>query len=386
MDFWAKINKILTSGFNIDDVEENNILNSKDRFFDEYPFGKCNWIKETIEKYLHDNDKQQGVIYHLIKEKYTEEVKNNLVKFESKYSNDISNEFIIDFLASGQKDEPIKEFIENIWVGKIEGKGVDGNNAAAHFNISGVKGNLITICSFLEISINAIASVYASQLIDVYKILDNLVVESEAISKVKTSILTQKSIQGLVDTKSSEELYLFLEKLTDPEKAKYREIVGNCSKFSKQFIVSHEIGHHYLGHTDSGLPFSSFKANDSVLKNEERQREELEADKFAIDLMFSSGENFRNGNQYSVEYLSGPLIGIIVMALGDKDPSLEGKEYPSVKDRLINIIESMIVYDVKLMDIAYELFDRILTLINKVHSYWKTNWWPNPNSISGITK
>ncbi|PFQ80867.1 ImmA/IrrE family metallo-endopeptidase [Priestia megaterium] len=386
MDLWTEISKILTSGLDTNDVEEDNILNSKDRFFDEYLFGKHNWIRATIENYLKENDKQNDVIYNLVKEKYTEEMKEHLSKFESRYSNDISLEFIIDFLANGQRDESMKKFIENLWIGKIEGKGLDESNAAAHFNIPRVKGSLITFCSFLEISIESISKIYAGYLIDIYRRMDNLVIESETISHIKTSILIQKSIQGLVNNKSSEELYFFVETLTDVEKEKYKEIVSNCSKCAKQFIISHEIGHHHLGHTDSGVPFSLFKDNKSKFKNEKRHREELEADKFAIDLMFSTGQSFLNGNMYSIEYLSGPLIAIITMAIGDKYPSVEGKDYPSVKERLTNIIKNLSLYEAKMLGMSYELFDKILTKINRAHYYWDRNWWPTPESICANTK
>ncbi|KAA9023560.1 M48 family metalloprotease [Niallia endozanthoxylica] len=326
-----------------------------DQFFEDNPNNDRNWLKKFTEDTL--NDVPENVKDVIIKEF---EVQQDLIEeLDLWYSNDVFIHLLMSKFID-EADELTRNELKEVYIGK---KYSDEANATAHNLDPSYKGYLISFNFELEYQLFNLSEVFAAEIL--------LCITHENIMKNLIATLLVSNIKALPNQSN---VGMQVQKLLPEQLLKqYSDLSIYAYLGATAFIVAHEIGHHFLKHTDQNkdsiLPFRSNNIRGGNINHEY----EFAADEYALSLMLKSNEE----GGFKIEYLAGPLIAILTLALEDECLDKSSDTHPSLKDRFFNIKDKIKSYcSEEEYETLFALTDRIINYIHEIKNPWNGNkWW-----------
>lgn len=342
---------------------------AKERFLGRFLGGVEDWDKHLTEAI--DNDKNPNPYLKKIMQKILEEQEdfgnatNSDLGREIWYSNDFFiNCLILDFITDA-KDDLVNE-IKQIWVGLLGKPGVD---AEAINMVEDSEGYLIKIHFDMVITITLISDlvsyhVYGMQFKDERAWVNLLPKMAELLlylidGKAFREKATEEAQVGQTDQ----------EDLNSPR----LHIASELFEAGMKFVLGHEIGHHFLKHTESNGRNIVSKFIPTDVTFNQLHLDEFAADNFGFDLLIIRGMKEKKEN-----YLLAPLIVILMLAIYDKTPEEPSQNHPSLRDRYLNILSRVSEINEKVASELQQIFNYVASWINyslRESGYWKIEWW-----------
>ncbi|WP_270364431.1 hypothetical protein [Bacillus paranthracis] len=326
-----------------------------DMFFEDNPKTGKNWLKQYLENAIKNSPEDFRAI---LEEKYNEH-KEIIGELDLWYSNDYFIHLIMSQFID-ETDEITRNELKEVYIGK---KNSDEVNAIAHEIDPDYKGYLITFNFELEYQLFNLSEVIASEIL--------LCTSKDEESKKLIGVLLISNIKALPD---QSELGLYIQsKLPEQIRKTYSDFTMYAYLGATAFVLAHEIGHHFLKHTNqqnnSILPFRNHHIRGGNINHEY----EFAADEYALDLMLQCNKK----KSLKFEYLAGPFIAIITLAFEDSAPDKSNDSHPSLKDRYFNIKDKIRNY---CSEEQYETLlvftERIIEHIHGAVNPWNDNqWW-----------
>ncbi|MEW4242340.1 hypothetical protein Q0N51_25435 [Priestia megaterium] len=337
--------------------------NVEKKFFEENPNAFQDYIQEYMEEALQHSPPN---LKKLIEEKY-EEAKPILDEQYTWFSNDLFTHHILANIIE-EADEEIKEELEKVWIGKIN---KDEVNAAAHSIDPDFEGYLITLNSELDYLLHNVCETLGGELL----MNTNKDKEYEPI----ILLLFVSNYTSLPDL--NERAISIKEELLSPEIQKKLNNFSNTALIgATTFIVAHEIGHHFLKHTEVKSEFIGSYRDMYIRGGNINHEYEYAADEFAIDLMLKN--KLKNATDLSegyipIEYLAGPFLSMLALALVDPTPHLSSDSHPSIKDRFESIKKriALIYKDEEIVETLFAVMNRMIEYTNQAVKPGQPNRW-----------
>lgn len=345
----------------------------KQKFFTENQTGKKDWLKEFVMDALNEIPEEHTNMKEMLEklsDKFHIILERNSENFDTElwYSNDIIiNKIMHAFINNA--DEVSKEELKKVYIGKLKS---DDINAEAHYKDSEYKGYLITYNFELEY----ISANFSELLVSYFLFITN---RSDELKDI--IILLVVSILNALPNQSEEVIYISSSKEFSELKPIYSKMFMDSLIGAKAFVVAHEIGHHFLKHTDLKKTFMQPYIR---AEGNKEHADEFAADEFAINLMFTrknKSEQDENDpvlvDLESLGYYFGPMIVFISLAYNDSEPWVDSKTHPSIQERYLKVIKQMKDYSEDnqyefLLEFTTELFE----IINKKKLLWENStWW-----------
>lgn len=336
---------------------------TKEQFMNMYHSAQENWESFFIENIQKGHKSSPEIIEN------TNRFSNLIEKFNEHneyltyvYSNDsLINEIMLFFIDNASVD--LKNELKKIYVGKIDNFEI---NAFAHQIDKEYEGFLVTLNFGLEFQLSVLTEIFTPF---VFSLIGGDPEKKKDYTDYMHSnidILSDHAVINLDYFSKRKEFPIGFGKIS------YQFYFGLLA-----FVISHEIGHHFLQHTDNNYKkiMSRFIDEDVYLNS--YQLDEFAADQFAIETMFRDNR-FENASNKRINrfMLSAPLYVMLVLAINDKNPEQSSDTHPSVKSRFIRISNEIKAYcsheDYEIIIIT---FDQIITLINDKNKIWEKIWW-----------
>lgn len=325
------------------------------RFFEDNPKIDGNWLKQFIEDAIKNSPDDLKVI---LEEEYNKN-QEMIEELELWYSND----YLIHLIMSqfiDEADEITRNQLKEVFIGKIYS---DEVNATAHEIDPDYKGYLITFNFEFEYQLFNLSEVIASEIL--------FCTSKDEESKNLIGVLLLSNIEALPNQNESG---MYIQSML-PEQM--RQTYNNLSMYAylgaTAFVLGHEIGHHFLKHTNkpnnSITPFRNYHIRGGNINHEY----EFAADEYALSLMLKGNKE----ESRKFEYLAGPVIAIITLALEEQSPDKSNNSHPSLKDRYINIKNKIQDYcSEEEYETLFILIERIIQYIHEAVDPWNNNeWW-----------
>ncbi|ART78502.1 hypothetical protein B4U37_01925 [Sutcliffiella horikoshii] len=288
-------------------------------------------------------------------------VTNSYLGREMWYSNDFFiNSLILNFITDAE-DDLVNE-LKKIYVGVLGNPGLDAEaiNMDDEF-----EGYLIKTHFDIDIQLDLFSHfvsyhLYGMQLSDerarfnlLPEMCEKLLLLMDKEALLKKAILEDVHDDLEVDIKSPR-----------------LNIATDLFVAGMSFILGHEIGHHFLKHTESNGRNLVSKFIPTDVTYNQRYLDEFAADDFGFNLLIR-GMKKRNDNT-----LFAPLIVILMLALYDKHPEEASQYHPSLRDRYLNLLSRVSEHNEAIALTLQRIFNDIATWINHtLLGYWKTEWW-----------
>jgi len=334
---------------------------AKERFLDEYG-GVEDW-----SKYLADSVTEEVNPHHLEtsmrilkeEEEFGNRTNSGLGR-EIWYSNNFFiNSLILDFITNAEGD--LMDELKKVFVGILSGPGPD----AEALNIDEeYDGYLIKMNSDIDNQLT-----YISDLVSYH------VYGMQIRDERERNNLLPKMMEALLDLVDKEAL---MRKLSEDKQVNKKvdlksprlHIATDIFVAGMSFVLGHEIGHHFLKHTESNgrSIVARFKPEDVTY--DKLHLDEFAADNFSFDLLIR-GIKERNDSTFLA-----PLIVILMLALYDKTPHESSQTHPSLRNRYLNLLSRISEQDPVVASNLQQIFNHVATWINvSLGGYWKTEWW-----------
>ncbi|MGE7762264.1 hypothetical protein [Peribacillus sp. NPDC097895] len=337
---------------------------AKERFLDGFLGGVEDWDKHLAEAINNENPYLKNKMLKILEEQedFGNAINSGLGR-EMWYSNDFFiNSLILDFITDAEDD--LVNGLKQIWVGMLGKPGVD---AEAINMVAESEGYLIKMHFEMELNIHLISDlvayhVYGMQIRDMserVKLLPEMaelllyLIDKKALLKKATEVAQEDQ----VDLKSPRSRL---------------HIASELYEAGMKFVLGHEIGHHFLKHTESNGRNIVSKFIPTDVTSNQLHLDEFAADNFGFDLLIR-GLKERNDNN-----LLAPLIVILMLAIYDKTPEEPSQDHPSLRDRYQNLLSRVSEHNEKAACGLQQIFNNVATWINyslRESGYWKTEWW-----------
>ncbi|WP_088291622.1 hypothetical protein [Bacillus mycoides] len=328
---------------------------TKDQFFDENKKISGNLMGDYAEELAQ-------MFPDLVDIPDVEELFEKLKEMDLWYSNHAVIQIIMERLVE-QADEKLKIELQKVFIGVKMNDTDPLPNAIARIIDPEYKGYLITLNFEIGYVLSIIAGLTAT-------IVSTATTEDESDRKILGELLDLK-VAALPE--KSEEALIYNGKLPLHLLTQELDNYGNVIEGMLTFVIAHEIGHHFLKHTEhSGedmFPFGGHNIRGGNIYHEE----EYLADEFALDLMLNNNQN----TYLPYNYMGGPLYTMIALALRDKFPHQGDEEHPSTRERYLNIKRELMEYctDEEYKHVMF-FVDHVLLIIHDISNPWKGNkWW-----------
>lgn len=293
--------------------------------------------KEALEVFLDKADKGEAIILSEIDE--VEQLKRDLDKVDSPHSNDEQLDMIIVKVQRYTNDDNIKKLIE---MGKIANiQVITGAHAYQRFpdgsyytEISQIFLDIvrqvsdIAACLFIQDILNP-NPYYMEVLFDYMSALVEAIENRESEMYLPEYAYTQYK-QKFIDDNINESF-------TDLLVYFGREIY----EMATAFILGHELGHHFLGHTEKN----------NIEKCDNYLEKEYAADqfglKFSLEYMWASiyendeilSDNYKYIHKDIKYRILGIFISLISTRIYNKDADRESETHPSIQSKEVKIWE-----------------------------------------------
>ncbi|MFS0883173.1 hypothetical protein CHH83_26270 [Bacillus sp. 7586-K] len=334
---------------------------AKERFLDRF-FG----VVEDWDKYLTDSMKKNSYLYEAGKMILNEQEDfgnaiNNGFGREMWYSNDFFiNSLILNNFIANAEGELFNE-LKQIYVGVLDSPGVnaealnkdeDFDGYLIKFNFE-MELNLTLFCDFVSYHIYGMQ---ISNEIERYNLFPEMV-------EVFMDLIDKNRILKKFEEETHNDIQVDL-------KSPRVHIASELFEAGMSFVLGHEIGHHFLKHTESDGRNIVSKLMPKDITSNPLHLDEFAADNFGFDLLIR-GMKERNDNT-----LFAPIIVMLMLALFDKTPEEPSQEHPSLRDRYLNLLRKMSEHNEVVALNLQQIFNEIATWINDaLGNHWRTEWW-----------
>ncbi|MFB6367703.1 hypothetical protein ACFCP7_27450 [Paenibacillus elgii] len=331
------------------------IKRSKHQFFEGNENAKENFYKDFINDLIGRNSENKlGELLTTLNSKFSPVLEDAFLI----YSNDPFIDIIM-YRFVENADEDLKEKMQSIYIGKVQKD--DEANAVAITRDGNFEGYLIEFYFELEYILFNVGEAYSAFILSFFdegNVDSNLMLE---ITAGNISCLPDQNINGMVLSLG----------IPDAQRKLYGQLAMDAFMAGTAFVIAHEIGHHMLRHTENSL-----QPNMNIRGGNINHEYEFCADEFALRLMYKRVA-IESNDDFSMEYLLGPVFVILAMALNDLNPQLPSQDHPSIADRYRNINNNMNKY---VKEEEYEriifIFECFLKMIDKYKNPWNgTKWW-----------
>ncbi|MEY8735586.1 hypothetical protein AB9M92_25950 [Peribacillus frigoritolerans] len=335
---------------------------AKERFLDRFLGGVEDWDKHLSEQITKEENAQHFEIGKKIleeQEKFGNKTNSDLGR-EMWYSNDFFiNSLILNFITDAEDDLVIE--LKRIFVGMLGSPGVD---AEAMDMDEEFDGYLIKMHFDMDLQLQIISDLIAYHIYGM-QIKD----ERERVNllpKMCEELLYLIDKKALLK-KASEDIQV--DKQVDLNSPRLH-IATDLFVAGMSFVLGHEIGHHFLNHTESnGRNIVSKFIPTDVISNQ-LHLDEFAADNFSFDLLI------RGMKETNENTLFAPLIVILMLAIYDKTPEEPSQTHPSLRDRYLNLLNRVSEHNEVVALKLQRSFNDVATWINvTLRGYWKTEWW-----------
>ncbi|WP_154990929.1 M48 family metalloprotease [Priestia megaterium] len=323
--------------------------NVEKQFFELYPDAFQNYIIEYLEGTLQKSAPQD--LKNTLEKQY-EEFKLIHEENYAWFSNDLFTHNILANIIEGA-DEEIKEELEKVWIGKLNDNKV---NATAHTINPDFEGYLISLDSELDFLLHNVCNTFAGEMV--------MCTNKDEKYHSAIFLLFFSNYISLPDL--NEQALFIRDNLLSPEIVKKLNNAA-CAALvaATTFIIAHEIGHHFMKHTEVNNEFIAQYRDMHVRGGNINHEYEYSADDFAIDLMLKNKKYLPDGYM-GIEYLAGPLLVMLTLAFEDSEPHLACNSHPSIKDRFKNIKNRIASAhkDEEVVEALFALMNRMIEFIN----------------------
>lgn len=267
---------------------------------------------------------QEGKAISGISEEEQKELICNLEKDTVSYSNDMVIDMIIDYVIKETEDEKLLRILENIKIANIDEDHIIGKSYSKYFDGS----YYIEIGRKMDRQIRLLSDLFAV----FYMFNENVTFNEKLILYELLKVNLQRFNLDTEYTEDYNEVQIHMmlcdnlleSDFTDNYVAYAREI----NEMALAFLVGHEIGHHYLGHTDC-----------TNMNKEDDKIKELKADNYGIEFAFEylkcayQKDEARQG----IHQLSAVYIPLIVSVHFCNDIFKDGEKHPAIFKRLLEV-------------------------------------------------
>ncbi|WP_137791936.1 hypothetical protein [Bacillus sp. E(2018)] len=339
-----------------------NKKSAKERFLDRFFEGVEDWDKHLTESLVKEENSRHYEIGKKILEEQEDfgNVTNSELGREIWYSNDFFiNSLILNFITDS--DDELVDELKRVYVGILGSSGFD---AEAMDMDEEYDGYLIKMNFDIEIDLILISQLFS------YHIYGMQIRDERERYKLLPEML--ENLFFLMDKKA------LLKKASDDNQDNIQhnlnsprlQIASDLFVAGMSFVLGHEIGHHFLSHTESKGKNIVSKFIPTHVTFNQLHLDEFAADNFGFDLLLR-GMKKRNDNT-----LFAPLIVIILLALFDKTPEEPCQTHPSLRDRYLNLLSRISQHNEVIALTLQRIFDDVATWINvTLVGHWKTEWW-----------
>lgn len=327
-------------------------------FLDRYFGGVEDW-DENICNRIPNSDIGKKILAE--QEEYGNATNSGLGR-ELWYSNDFFiNSLVLNFITD--KEDDLVDELKKIYIGVLGNPGV----AAEAKNMDEESDEYLIILHFdMVIKLDIVCRLVANHIVS-----SQISNESE---REKLLPLMAENLLHLIDPKALalNAHLLLLQGDIEPVdiNSPILQIASELYVAGMSFVLGHEIGHHFLKHTESkGRNIvSKFIPIDNT--SNQYRLDEFAADNFGFDLLIR-GMKERNDS-----VLLAPLIVMLMLALYEQNPEEPSEEHPSLRDRYLNLISRISEQNYEIAVNFQKRFDGIATWINVARGgYWETEWW-----------
>lgn len=251
---------------------------------------------------------------------------SELEKDQVSFSNDMVVDMIIDFVRKNTKDDKLLKIFQHMKIAVVD----DSNNIISRAYPKYIDGSYyIEIGEDIDKRIRLLSDIFA--LLFMCNECDKHKGEYLIIPKLLT-VCKDRYIKNDELTNDFNDIQIKLmlwdafynEGFTDRFVAYSREI----NEMALAFLVGHEIGHHYYGHTEK-KPKSG---NDSKIA-------ELKADGFALEFAVEYLQSaYKNDDDiYGIHFFAGVYLPLIVSAVLSEDICEDDMNHPAIIKRLVGV-------------------------------------------------
>ncbi|PFO85769.1 hypothetical protein [Bacillus cereus] len=331
--------------------------NVEKKFFKENPKAYENWFVEFTENAI---KKCPPYLKELLEEKY-KIAKPILDEQYTWFSNDLFLHHIMYNLINDANEE-IKGELEKVWIGKLDDK-LEATAIARTIDPD-FSGYLITLNFEMEYLLCNVCEALAGELL----------ICTHKDEKYK-KLMTELYITNFMSLPEQNERAIFIrEELPSVIDKKISDFFSLAYIGATTFVIAHEIGHHFLKHTEVDSVFIKPYRDMYIRGGNINHEFEYAADDFAIDLMMQNKSNLK------IEYLAGPYLVMLALALVDPTPQFSCDSHPSIKDRFENIKQRIALNykDEEVVETLIALTNRVTEFINisaKPERWKGREWW-----------
>lgn len=314
---------------------------------------------EETESLINQCDEKNAIAY--ISKSELEELCSPLEKDELTHSNDMVFDLIIDYAKKEIEDERLLELINNLKIGNVDEKDIFIGRAYPKYYDNSY---YIEISRKMDHQIRLLSDVWAS-----YYMIDksHLSAEKQLFTKL-LQINLQRFQTASDETKEYNEIQYDMaqyEKSGNNFTDVYITYSREINEIALATLIGHEIGHHYLGHTDSDNENS-----------ENAKIKELKADEFGIEFAFRYLESAYSNDtsSYSIHQLVAIYVPLIVSVqmVGKSEFNIfkDQKEHPAIIKRIakINLTLSKVLDNVKFINVKKNVH-KLFTLLKMKDIY-----------------
>lgn len=339
---------------------------ARERFLDAFLDGVEDWDKHLTDAVTEEEDAQHFEISMKIIEEQ-EEFGNRTnwgLGREMWYSNDFFiNSLILDFITDDPDDELNNE-LKKVYVGMLP---TPGFNAEALNRDEECEGYLITIRFEVDLQLTFMSTLVSCLIYGLKAGTEEEMNNLLPTMKEALSDLTDKEAldKKLHENKQFDEQ---VDKQIDHESPRLH-IAADLFAAGMSSILGHEIGHHFLKHTESNGRNIVAKFIPTEVTFNQLHLDEFAADRFSFDLLIKRMKE-KNDN-----ILFAPLMVILMIAL-EENPEEPSQTHPSLKNRYLNLLSEVSKHDEAVALRLQETFNHVATWINiALGGRWETEWW-----------
>ncbi|GKS12938.1 hypothetical protein YDYSY3_39380 [Paenibacillus chitinolyticus] len=270
---------------------------------------------------------------------------------------------ILDFISYVKGDQDLGDELKLIYVGKLGNPGLDAE--AINMDMES-EGYLIKISFEMELNLVLFSNFVSYHLFGMQREDKDQLIKL-LLGALETFLLFIDKKELL---KKTEEVHPADPKERDQTSIR-EHIASELFEASMKFLLSHEIGHHFLKHTESKGRNLVSKFIPTDVTSNQLHLDEFAADNFGFDLSIVQGKKENNKT-----FLLAPLVVILMLALFDKTPEEPSQTHPSLRDRYLNLLSRVTEVNEQIASENQHFFNFVASWINKlIPGYWKTEWW-----------
>ena len=259
------------------------------------------------------------------------ELIRNLEKDTVNYSNDMVIDMIINDVIKATEEEKLLRILKNTIIANIDEDNIIGKSYPKYYDGS----YYIEIGRKMERQIRILSDIFA-----VFFMLNENVtfIENLLLCELLNVNLQRFHLDtDYTETYNEVQIHMmYCDKLLESDFTnKYVAYSREINEMALAFLVGHEVGHHYLGHTD--------KDN---MSQENDKLKEIKADEYGMRFAFEYLKSAYSNDKarYGIHQLAAVYMPLIVSMRFCDDIFKDGAKHPAIIKRYRNILENYTIY------------------------------------------